>query len=234
MRFRDGDVIVEPGELIVVPRGVEHCPEALGDCHVVLIEPKTRSTQATSATSARSTSSTGLVRLASRGRGFRVVVLASAGMFGVLGLARPSGALPHGIVLDHSIAGVSLLETRAAVERVLDRGRPEQADLKEHWLIVRYPSAGLEVGYSSRTTLDRVHEQVVFVMTTSPSYRTAGGVGVGSSAGAVRSVHGMTCYEGNQPSACQHGMAPGKTGTAFAFRNGKVWRVTVGVSGIFG
>jgi mannose-6-phosphate isomerase-like protein (cupin superfamily) len=41
MRFRDGDVIVEPGELIVVPRGVEHCPEAVGDCHVVLIEPKT-------------------------------------------------------------------------------------------------------------------------------------------------------------------------------------------------
>ena len=41
MRFRDGDVIVEPGELIVVPRGVEHCPEAVGDCHIVLIEPKT-------------------------------------------------------------------------------------------------------------------------------------------------------------------------------------------------
>jgi mannose-6-phosphate isomerase-like protein (cupin superfamily) len=41
MRFRDGDVLVEPGELIVVPRGVEHCPEAVGDCHVVLIEPKT-------------------------------------------------------------------------------------------------------------------------------------------------------------------------------------------------
>jgi mannose-6-phosphate isomerase-like protein (cupin superfamily) len=41
MRFRDGDVIVEPGELIVVPRGVEHCPAAEGDCQVVLIEPKT-------------------------------------------------------------------------------------------------------------------------------------------------------------------------------------------------
>jgi mannose-6-phosphate isomerase-like protein (cupin superfamily) len=41
MRFRDGDVIVEPGELIVVPRGVEHCPVAEGDCHIVLIEPKT-------------------------------------------------------------------------------------------------------------------------------------------------------------------------------------------------
>ena len=41
MQFRDGDVVVEPGELIVVPRGVEHCPVAEGDCHVVLIEPKT-------------------------------------------------------------------------------------------------------------------------------------------------------------------------------------------------
>jgi mannose-6-phosphate isomerase-like protein (cupin superfamily) len=41
MQFRDGDAVVEPGELIVVPRGVEHCPRAEGDCHVVLIEPKT-------------------------------------------------------------------------------------------------------------------------------------------------------------------------------------------------
>ena len=41
MQFRDGEVVVEPGELIVVPRGVEHCPLAEGDCEVVLIEPKT-------------------------------------------------------------------------------------------------------------------------------------------------------------------------------------------------
>jgi mannose-6-phosphate isomerase-like protein (cupin superfamily) len=42
MQFRDGDVVVEPGELIVVPRGVEHCPLAeTGDTEVVLIEPKT-------------------------------------------------------------------------------------------------------------------------------------------------------------------------------------------------
>src|SRR5712691_12700884 len=41
MQLRDGDVVVEPGELIVVPKGVEHCPLAEGDCHVVLIEPKT-------------------------------------------------------------------------------------------------------------------------------------------------------------------------------------------------
>ena len=39
MGLRTGDVIVEPGEFIIVPCGVEHCPEALGgECHVVLLE----------------------------------------------------------------------------------------------------------------------------------------------------------------------------------------------------
>jgi mannose-6-phosphate isomerase-like protein (cupin superfamily) len=41
MQFRDGDVVLEPGEMMVVPRGVEHCPLAEGETHVVLIEPKT-------------------------------------------------------------------------------------------------------------------------------------------------------------------------------------------------
>ena len=40
MAFRDRDVIVEPGEFISVPHGVEHCPEALdGECSVLLLEP---------------------------------------------------------------------------------------------------------------------------------------------------------------------------------------------------
>ena len=41
MELRDGEVILEPGELLVVPRGVEHRPVAEGETHVVLIEPKT-------------------------------------------------------------------------------------------------------------------------------------------------------------------------------------------------
>ncbi|MCA0209825.1 MAG: cupin domain-containing protein [Proteobacteria bacterium] len=42
MAFRDRDEIVGPGEFIIVPHGVEHCPEALdGECHVVLLEPGT-------------------------------------------------------------------------------------------------------------------------------------------------------------------------------------------------
>lgn len=40
MGFRDRDVIVGPGEFIIVPHGTEHCPEAIdGECHVVLLEP---------------------------------------------------------------------------------------------------------------------------------------------------------------------------------------------------
>ncbi|MCW4455793.1 cupin domain-containing protein [Flavobacterium sp. MXW15] len=42
MGFRDRAVELGPGEFIIVPRGVEHLPEALTDeCHVVLLEPNT-------------------------------------------------------------------------------------------------------------------------------------------------------------------------------------------------
>ena len=42
MQLREGDREVGPGEFIIVPKGVEHCPLALTDeVHVVLLEPKT-------------------------------------------------------------------------------------------------------------------------------------------------------------------------------------------------
>jgi mannose-6-phosphate isomerase-like protein (cupin superfamily) len=41
MRYRDREVVVEAGEFVVVPRGVEHMPVADEECHVVLLEPKT-------------------------------------------------------------------------------------------------------------------------------------------------------------------------------------------------
>lgn len=40
MKFRDHDSLVGPGEFIIVPRGVEHCPVADEEVHIVLIEPK--------------------------------------------------------------------------------------------------------------------------------------------------------------------------------------------------
>lgn len=41
IKLRDGEVVLEPGEFFVVPRGVEHCPVAEEETHVVLLEPKT-------------------------------------------------------------------------------------------------------------------------------------------------------------------------------------------------
>ncbi len=39
MEFRDREVWIEPGEMLVVPRGVEHRPVAPEEVQVVLFEP---------------------------------------------------------------------------------------------------------------------------------------------------------------------------------------------------
>lgn len=38
-RDRD-DVVLRAGEMTIVPRGVEHCPRADAECHVLLVEPR--------------------------------------------------------------------------------------------------------------------------------------------------------------------------------------------------
>jgi mannose-6-phosphate isomerase-like protein (cupin superfamily) len=40
IKLRDGDVELGEGELFVVPRGVEHCPVADEEAHILLIEPR--------------------------------------------------------------------------------------------------------------------------------------------------------------------------------------------------
>jgi mannose-6-phosphate isomerase-like protein (cupin superfamily) len=37
--FRDGSVTINPGEFVVVPKGVEHRPHTDEEVHLVLIEP---------------------------------------------------------------------------------------------------------------------------------------------------------------------------------------------------
>jgi mannose-6-phosphate isomerase-like protein (cupin superfamily) len=39
MQLRDGEVVLDPGEAIVIPRGVEHRPVADDEVHVLLFEP---------------------------------------------------------------------------------------------------------------------------------------------------------------------------------------------------
>ena len=40
IQLRDRDVILNPGEVFVVPKGVEHCPKADEEVEVMLLEPK--------------------------------------------------------------------------------------------------------------------------------------------------------------------------------------------------
>ena len=41
IKLRNRDVTLREGEFFVVPKGVEHCPVAEEEAHVVLLEPKT-------------------------------------------------------------------------------------------------------------------------------------------------------------------------------------------------
>lgn len=127
------------------------------------------------------------------------------------------------IVLDHSIGPVKLLETRHDVQNqnAVGKGVTIRSD-RHNGHQVRYSKLGLDVFYAPGPT----DEEVAFaLMTTSPRYRTREGIGVGSTQHEVASVKGVKCYG---PTQCQHGATgPRVPGTAFAFRNGKAWRIAI-------
>ena len=42
MQLRDGNITVNEGEFIIIPKGTEHCPASIDEeAHVLLMEPKT-------------------------------------------------------------------------------------------------------------------------------------------------------------------------------------------------
>ena len=41
IKLRDQDILLEEGEFVIIPRGVEHLPIAADEVHVLLLEPKT-------------------------------------------------------------------------------------------------------------------------------------------------------------------------------------------------
>ena len=41
IRFRDGDVHLEEGQMVIVEKGIEHQPVAESEAHVLIVEPKT-------------------------------------------------------------------------------------------------------------------------------------------------------------------------------------------------
>ncbi len=41
MKFTDRELWIEQGECLIVPHGVEHCPVAPEEVHILLLEPAT-------------------------------------------------------------------------------------------------------------------------------------------------------------------------------------------------
>jgi mannose-6-phosphate isomerase-like protein (cupin superfamily) len=41
MRLRSGELVLDPGQFVIVPHGLEHCPAAEEECWVLLLEPAT-------------------------------------------------------------------------------------------------------------------------------------------------------------------------------------------------
>ena len=39
LQLRSGDIVLNTGEMYVVPKGVEHCPKADPDTHFMMVEP---------------------------------------------------------------------------------------------------------------------------------------------------------------------------------------------------
>lgn len=41
IKLRERDIVLEEGEFVVIPKGVEHKPVAAEEAHILLLEPKT-------------------------------------------------------------------------------------------------------------------------------------------------------------------------------------------------
>lgn len=148
---------------------------------------------------------------------FRVFVAAVVAAT-VAGVAQ-AVSITRTIVLDRSIAGVALGQTRASIERRTGPGsivsvrtdtstRP--AGQVER---VAYDAAGLYVTYvSAGATPARLGAaRAVVLETTWTSFRTPQGVHVGSPLAAVKAIPGVRCFG----SVCQHGYLGRRGGTSF-------------------
>lgn len=155
-------------------------------------------------------------------------------------LAGAAGAsavtITHTIVLDRSIAGVSLGETRAAIERRIGTGsvvsvRTDTSSVPASRVDrIAYDAAGLYITYVSTGSSPRrlAPGRAMVLETTWTSFRTPQGVHVGSSLAAVKAIPGIRCFG----PVCQHGYTGSGGGTSFLVDpvRKKVVRIVVGFS----
>jgi hypothetical protein len=152
----------------------------------------------------------------------RAVLLVVAAVAAVLFAAPSAHAL---IQVDRGIAGVRIGSSQAEVRAALGaparvvRGRNEFG----RFVVFRY-AGGIRVTFQGG-------RQVSTVSTTGLGDRTAGGIGVGSTEGAVdQGVPGVLCEAVAGDRLCHTGdFRPGERMTVFVIRAGEVFRVDVGI-----
>jgi len=129
------------------------------------------------------------------------------------------------IQVDKGIAGARIGATKAQVHAALGQPASKKASHNDFgpFLEERY-RGGLVVDYQGA-------KRVSSITTTGLGDRTARGVGVGSSAAAVKAkVAGVRCETTAGSRSCHtHAFLPGRRVTDFFLKHGKVARVTVGV-----
>ena len=158
------------------------------------------------------------------------------------GTAGPTWAvtITRTIALDRSIAGVSVRETRASIERRIGPGfvlggarNDNSTSPPSHVERIQYDAAGLYITYVSRGATPRLlgAGRATVLETTWPSFTTSQGVHVGSSLAAVKKIPGTRCFA----SVCEHGYSKttGGSGTSFLIdaTRRKVVRIVVSSGG---
>lgn len=123
------------------------------------------------------------------------------------------------IVLGSSIDGISLGESRAAVEKAFGPGHSTQRGL------VSYFGGHLLVNYWFH---DGLYKFVEYLQTRWSGYRTRSGVHVGSTRGALRPLY-VTCHK--EDCSLMAGPMPDAVGTDFTMRHGRVVEIAVGSFG---
>jgi len=147
-------------------------------------------------------------------------VLFAAGALAVTALGRSSDS-PQ-IVLDQSIGGVALGMTRAQVEALY--GTPDST----LQITLRGGGTGLLARYTLHggvLLVEYADDRVVSVETTSPFYKTQGGVGPGGSRGGIHGLREDFCSGGLWTGSA--GMPPNAHVTVFSLSGEHVFSVTI-------
>jgi hypothetical protein len=128
------------------------------------------------------------------------------------------------VVPQRSIGGVALGMSQAQVRSVLGKPTRVKRGRNDFGPFAQFFYRGYQVNFQG-------NDAVTQVETFLASERTARGVGVGSTRIQLRRAYpAMICEGPLRTGFCHIGRyLPGKTVTDFFFRNGRVWRVGVGI-----